>query len=175
MTYTKEDIMFNRTKIRTWDTPLNIGAFALSAISGVMIFFHVNSVFVKVIHEWGSWFLVIGGLLHVACSWQSFVRYFSRPAAKAIMTGFAILIIMFFIPMGESTEKQGRKLPPTFLSRALPEASFSAVAGIARHDPDELMKEFESKGVAVKDGEESIRDIATNNNKEYVEILNMIF
>lgn len=175
MTYTKEDIVFNRTKIRMWATPLTIGAFALSAISGVMIFFHVNSAFVKVIHEWGSWFLVIGGLLHVVCSWQSFVRYFSKPAAKAIMTVFAILIIMFFIPIGGNTERHGRKLPPTFLSRALPEASFAAVAGIARHNPDELMKEFESKGVVVKDGKESIRDIATSNNKEYVEILNMIF
>jgi len=167
--------MFNKKSIRIWATPLTIGAFVLSAVSGGMLFFHVNSVFVKVVHEWGSWFLVIGGLFHVIGSWQPFIRYFSKPAAKAIMMVFALLIITFFIPLSRSEEGHARKLPPTLLSRVLPEASFDSVASIAKHNSDELMKEFESKGIIIKDGESTIRDIAVANNKDYVEILNMIF
>ena len=48
-------------------------------------------------------------------------------------------------------------------------------AKIALHDPDDLMKELGSKGVVVKNKEETIREIAQNNNKENVEILNLIF
>lgn len=69
--------MINGTKMRKWATPLTIGAFALSAISGMMMFFHLNSALVKIIHEWGSWSLVIGGLFHVVGSWQAFIGYFS--------------------------------------------------------------------------------------------------
>jgi len=167
--------MFNSAKIRSWATPLTIGAFALSAISGVMMFFHVNSAPVKGIHEWGSWFLVIGGLFHVIGSWRPFIRYFSKPAAKAIMTAFALLIIVFFIPIGGNTEGHSRKLPPALLSRALPEATFASMAGIAQHNPEELIKEFESKGIVIKDRKETIRNIAADNKKEDVEILNMIF
>ena len=167
--------MIDGIRIRKWATPLTTGAFALSAISGVMIFFHVSSAPVKVIHEWGSWLLVIGGLLHVAGSWQSFVRYFSRPAARTIMIVFAAVIVASFLTLGSGAHGHGRKLPPALLSRALPEASFATVAGVARHDPDELRKELESKGIVVRDREETIREIAWSNNKEDVEILNMIF
>lgn len=167
--------MIDSAKIRMWATPLTIGAFALSAISGVMMFFHLSSSFVKVAHEWGSWLLVVGGLFHVIGSWQSFVRYLSKPAARAVLVVFALLIIVFFLPLGEHTEGQSRKLPPGILSRALPGASFVAVAGIAQHHPDELMKEFESKGIIIKDKEETIQNIAKNNNREYVDILNIIF
>lgn len=162
-------------KIRKWATPLTIGAFGLSAVSGIMIFFHVNSSLVKAAHEWGSWLLVVGGLFHVVGSWKSFVGYLSKPAARAILVVFALLIIVFFLPLSVHTERQGRKLPPAVLSRALPETSFAAVAGIAQHRPDELMKELGSKGIIIKDKEETIRDIARNNNKEDVEILNIIF
>lgn len=49
------------------------------------------------------------------------------------------------------------------------------MAKIALHDPDDLMKELGSKGVVVKDKEETILEIAQNNNKENVEVLNLIF
>jgi hypothetical protein len=167
--------MMDSAKIRKWATPLTIGAFGLSAVSGIMIFFHVNSSLVKVAHEWGSWLLVVGGLFHVVGSWQSFVGYLSKPAARAILVVFALLIIIFFLPLSVHTERQGRKLLPAVLSRALPETSFAAVAGIAQHHPDELMKELGSKGIIIKDKEETIRDIARNNKKGDVEILNIIF
>jgi predicted MFS family arabinose efflux permease len=171
--------MVSGTNMRKWATPVTIGAFALSAISGIMLFFHLNSVLVKVVHEWGSWFLIIAGLCHVIGSWRSFVGYFSKPVARAIMIVFALflLIITFFLPFGgeQDTRQHGRKPPAAFLSRAMPEASFVTVANIAQHRPDELMKECASKGIVIKDKEETVREIARSNNREVVEILNVIF
>lgn len=167
--------MINGTKMRRWATPLTIGAFAASAISGIMMFFHWNSPLVKVIHEWGSWFLVIGGLFHVAGSWQLFVQYFSKPMARAIMAVFALLVMAFFLPLSGTTEGHGRKVPPALLSRALPEASFTTVASIAQHQPEELMKELQLKGILVKNKDETIQAIASRNNKPGVDILNAIF
>jgi predicted HTH domain antitoxin len=173
--------MLNSQKVRAWATPLTIGAFALSAITGIMIFFHLNFGLIKVAHEWFSWFLVLGGLFHVIGSWESFGRYFSKPTGRAIMTIFVLLIITSFLPLGHSTlgdghaAGQNRRMPPAILSRALPQASFATVANIAEHQPEELMKELESKGIVVKDKEETIREIAVRNNKQGADILNAIF
>ncbi len=167
--------MMNAVKIRKWATPLTIGTFAMSAISGAMIFFHLNSPLIKVVHKWGSWLLVIGGLFHVLGSWQSFIGYFSRPAVKTVMVVFALVIAMFFFSLGGRTEGHGKRLPPALLSRALPEASFATVAGIARHQPDRLIEELASQGINISDKEKSIREIARENNREDVEILNAIF
>jgi len=49
------------------------------------------------------------------------------------------------------------------------------MAGIAQHNPDEPIREFESKGIVIKDREETIRNVAADNKKENVGILNMIF
>lgn len=163
--------MINNQKVRVWATPLTIGAFALSAITGVMIFFHLNFGLIKVAHEWFSWFLVLGGLFHVIGSWQSFVQYFAKPAGKTIITVFVLLIIASFLPLG----KQDKGGSPTRMSRALLQAPFVAVALVAEHQPEELMRELRLNGIYIERKEETVQEIAVRNNKRGVDILNMIF
>lgn len=167
--------MSNNVTLRKWATPLTIGAFALSAISGVLLFFHVNLGLVKVVHEWGSWFLVIGGALHVIGSRRAFAQYFSRPTAKAIMAAFALVIVASLLPLGGSPGGHKKRLPPGVLSKALPKAPFTVVAGMAQHKPEELMKELGSQGIVVNNKEETIHEIAVRNNKQDVDILNLVF
>jgi hypothetical protein len=166
-----EDTMINSQKVRAWATPLTIGAFALSAITGVMIFFRLDFALVKGAHEWFSWFLVIGGLFHVIGSWQSFVQYFSKPAGKAIMGVFALLIVVSFVPFGKDNEGA----PPSRVSRALLQTPFAIAADVAEHQPEELMKELKLTGILIERKEETIQEIAVRNNKRGVDILNVIF
>ena len=48
---------------RPWITPVVIGAFTLSAVTGVLMFFHLDSGLNKTAHEWLSWAMVIGVVL----------------------------------------------------------------------------------------------------------------
>ena len=43
---------------REWATPITIGAFLLSAVTGVLLFFHLDSGLNKLAHEWLSWVLL---------------------------------------------------------------------------------------------------------------------
>lgn len=47
-------------------TPITAGAFLLSAVTGMLIFFHADSGAKKFVHEWLSWVLLAGAGLHVA-------------------------------------------------------------------------------------------------------------
>ncbi len=164
--------MINSGRVRAWSTPLTIGAFALSATTGIMVFFHLGFGFAKVLHEWFSWLLVIGGIFHVIASWQPFVRYFSKPAGKAIMGFFGLLIVVSLLPFGG---EHGEGAPPHKLAGFLAHVPFATVASVACHQPEELIKELKSKGVVVDRKEETIQEIAARNGKQNVEILNVIF
>lgn len=139
--------MIHGAKIQKWATPVTIGAFVVSAVSGVLLFFHLNFGLVRVVHEWGSWFLVIGALFHVIGSWRQFIRYFSKPAAWAIMAAFVLLLIVSLLSTGGG---RGRKFSHTRLSKVPTQASFVAGADVARYQPDGTMKEPESNGIGVK-------------------------
>ncbi len=160
------------SKLRAWATPLTIGAFALSAITGIMVFFHLQIGLAKVLHEWFSWCLVIGGLFHVLGSRQPFVRHLSRPLGKAIVGVFAVLIILAFLPLGGGQQKG---MPPQKLAGILSNTPLANVAVVASHQPDELIKELASKGIVVAGKEQTIREIARANGKQNVEVLDLVF
>jgi hypothetical protein len=163
----------DQKKIRMWATPLTIGAFGLSAITGVMIFFRWDVGLAKVAHEWFSWFLVLGGLFHVIGSWQSFVRYFSKPAGKAIIGIFGLLIVASFIPIDK--DNKGAGAHSSRVSKALFQVPFATMAAVAEHQPEELMKELKLNGISIERKEETIQEIAARNNKQGADILNVIF
>jgi hypothetical protein len=137
-----------------------------------MIFFHVQLGAAKVLHEWFSWCLVIGGLFHVLGSWQPFVRHFSRPLGKVIVGAFAVLIIAAFLPLGGGQQKG---MPPQKLAGMLSNTPIANVAVVAAQQPDDVIKELAAKGIVVQGKEQTIREIAKANGKQSAEILRLVF
>lgn len=56
------------TVSREWATPLTMGAFGLLAVTGVLMFFHLDTGLNKQAHEWLGWVLLIGVSLHLAAN-----------------------------------------------------------------------------------------------------------
>lgn len=158
--------------MRQWATPITIGAFALSAITGIMLFFKVQLGLIKPVHEWLSWLLVLGTVFHIIANWQATVKYVSKPIGKGILIFFLILICVSFIPnngQGQSNHRSG------MLSNTLTQAPLQDVAQIAKHKPDEALDILKSQGIYAENKEQSIRDIAVNNQITPIEVLDIIF
>ena len=107
---------------RPWITPVVIGAFGLSAVTGVLMFFHLDSGLNKTAHEWLSWAMVIGVLLHLLLNLNAFKRYFTQTTARVVMGVFALVLALSFIPAGGAKSEPGFA-PPV---RALAEVYASA-------------------------------------------------
>ena len=99
---------------RPWITPVVIGAFFLSAVTGVLMFFHLDSGLNKTAHEWLSWAMVIGVTLHLLLNVAAFKRYFTQTTGRVVIGLFVTVLALSFIPAG------GEGSEPGFAPRCVP-------------------------------------------------------
>jgi len=156
--------------LREWVTPLTIGSFIISAVTGIVIFFHIRIGLVRPAHEWLSWFLVLGGIIHIITNWKPFIRYSSRPISAGIIAVFIILCVLSFIPIGE---KKAR--PLHMAGNALLDTSLQTVSLVTKEDPNILMDKLIRKGVQVNNAEQTIKEIAVQSDKSGRVLLGLIF
>ncbi len=157
--------------LKSWATPLIIATFIISAVTGILIFFHKESGLVKPVHEWLSWALVTGGVLHTIANWKSFANYFSRKGALAIIsTGLIITIAAITVP---SQGKGGN--PFMRVNRTLSTASVETLAPIVKLTPEEAVAKLEQKGLKVGNANQSIKEIATANDSEAQKVILALF
>ncbi len=156
--------------LREWATPLTIGSFIISAVTGIIIFFHIRIGLVRPAHEWLSWFLVLGGLLHILTNWKGVKSYFSKPISASIIVIFLILCVLSLIPVGE---KKPRALH--LAGNALLDTSLQIAALVAKEDAGHLMERLKKRGVLVNNTEQTLKEIATQSNQSEKAMLRLIF
>ncbi|MCI5121486.1 MAG: DUF4405 domain-containing protein, partial [Candidatus Electrothrix sp. AUS4] len=83
---------------RDWITPITTGAFLLTAVTGVLLFFHVATGLNKEVHEWLSWVFLIGAVLHLALNFGPFKKYLTQRKGQVLMGSFVLLLALSFIP-----------------------------------------------------------------------------
>ena len=157
-------------KLREWATPLTIGAFIISAITGILIFFHLGIGLTKPVHEWLSWLLVFGVGFHLLVNWKAFIQYFSKPMGVSIIVLFLVLTALSFIPMGNSGK-------PSFAKAmdALIDSRLETVAEVVKQTPDDLVNKLRKQGLTVTNAQQTIREIAVANHQHERRTLDFIF
>lgn len=157
-------------RLHAWAGPLTIGAFVVVAVTGILMFFHLNTGLMKLAHEWLGWLFVIGAVAHVAVNWKAFLGYFSRPMGLAIILVLLVLGALSFIPGA----KRGR---PPFIeaAKALEQSPLNVVAQVVQKSPETLVDGLKAKGLRVPNHQKSIREIAAENQVGSMEIMGHIF
>ena len=140
---------------RPWITPLVIGAFLLSAVTGILMFFHFDSGLNKAAHEWLSWAMVIGVSLHILLNLNAFKRYFTQTTGKVVMGLFALILALSFIPAGGA----GGDPPFAPPARLLAKAPIPVLAQVLGMSPEALKAELASKGHTVENDQQNLQDL----------------
>ena len=159
---------------REWATPLTIGAFGLMAVTGILMFFHLDSGLNKVAHEWLGWVMVAGVAAHAAANWLAFKRYFlNNGLGRAILAASALVIVGSFAPVGGSAEGGGS--PPQLAIGAVTRAPLTQVAALAHRSPEQLQADLAAAGITVASLDQSVAS-ATGGNRELTgKALNVMF
>jgi hypothetical protein len=140
---------------RPWITPVVIGAFLLSAVTGVLMFFHLDSGLNKTAHEWLSWAMVAGVSLHIFLNLNAFKRYFTQTTGKVVVGLFALVLALSFIPAGGDGSEPGFA-PPI---RALSKAPLPVLAQVLGTTPEALKAQLATQGHPVQNEQQSLEDL----------------
>jgi len=140
---------------RPWITPAVIGSFALLSVTGILMFFHLDSGLNKLAHEWLSWIFVGVVVLHILLNSMAFKRYFKTGIGKVVIFGFVALLALSFVRLGGGDSK------PPFIApmQMLAAAPLSAVAQLAKLDVSEVTARLAAKGIAAQNPEQSVKDL----------------
>jgi len=160
---------------REWITPLTVGAFILTAVTGILMLFHMGGTLTRVFHEWLSLIFVLAGLLHAALNWKPLKQYACRPTGAVILVLFLLLTFAAFLSGGQTGDHRrgghlSRGIPETLLS-----APISTIAPITQTDTNTLIGRLREKGLQVSSETQSIRQLAQENKTDVMSLLQMIF
>lgn len=157
-------------KIRDWATPLTIGSFVLIAVTGVLMFFHLDTGLNKVAHEWLGWALLAAVAVHGAANFPAFKRHFSHRAGIGIVAAFVLLLGASFIsPPGQA----GGKPPHLLATQALLDAPLPLVAQVAGKEVEGLVSQLQSAGFTIR-ADQSLRQAAAGREQQ-MKALGVVF
>jgi hypothetical protein len=147
--------------LREWTTPLTVGAFALMSVTGLLMFFHLDSGLNKTAHEWLGWLMVAAVAGHATANWGALKRYFiSSKLARGIVGGCLAVLAASFL----SLPGRGKDLPPPLLAfHAVTNAPISSLAPLSERSVDQVIADLLAVGIKVPDAHASLDSIAAGN------------
>lgn len=161
-----------KTTLKSWATPLAIAAFAISALTGTLLFFDIEIGLVEPVHKWLSWLLLGGILLHTASNWKSFAGYFSKKTGIGIIGTGVLVAFLSLLPMfGEGEEEHGKESTGKAAVQALEASSLETVALVLKSTPEELAAKLEKEGIAAGNSSMTIAEIAQKSGTEDRKVL----
>ncbi|MEZ5535904.1 MAG: DUF4405 domain-containing protein [Thiolinea sp.] len=163
--------MFN---LRSWATPITVGSFIISMVTGVVLFFHWNLGLAKPAHEWLSWFMLLGVIMHLIINWRAFKNYFSKRIPLVVMAVFVIVTVLSLLPLTGSKEGGNPRAAMFKLMHTVEAAPLSTLATLAKTTPEALMTRLQEQGVSVDSADQTLDEVAAENGKQVSSLIPVI-
>jgi hypothetical protein len=161
--------------MRAWVGPLTIGSFFVVAVTGILMLVHFNQGIVKPIHEIVSCLFVVFSILHIIVNGKIFLAYFRKPLGMVLIGICIAICVMSMIPiqLGNSGGHGGRG-GMMKASESLQQSSLELAAQVANRDVQAVIDNLKSKGIQVRDDDQTLVEIAKKNSRDPMEVLMMV-
>ena len=156
--------------VRKWATPLTIGAFVPMAVTGILMFFHIDRGIIGGAHQWLSWLFLIGVVGHVTVNFRSFTNHLKSRWGRTSLCVFTMVLVASFFTWGVRT---GGQLLAA-IQNGLVSAPLSTLAVMTHTPPEVLEQRLETHGIVARK-EQTIRDIAGNSPSTQLRVLKVVF
>ena len=156
---------------REWATPVAAGTFLLSAVTGVLIFFQIDSGLTKFVHEWLSWVLLGAVALHLVANLGAFKRHLVTRRGQVLIGAFALIMVLSFFSPG-SQKSEPPFAPPI---RALSAAPLTTLAQVAKLSPDQLRERLIKAGLQPASDRQSLADLTGPDMRKQVQVMSTLF
>jgi hypothetical protein len=156
--------------LRKWATPLTIGAFFLMAVTGVLMFFHIDRGLISGAHEWLSWLFLIGVTAHVIANFRPFMNSLKSGWGRTSVSVFGAVLVASLFTWGAHTGGQFLAA----LQKGLVSVPLTSLAVMTHTEPHLLEHRLHAHGIAAR-REQTIRDIAGESPRKQLQILEIVF
>lgn len=156
--------------LKAWATPLTIGGFVISAVTGVVIFFHINIGLVRPAHEWLSWLMILGVVFHLALHWKGFKGYFRKGLALGIILLCLVLTGASMVPMAKPQGGGGRGAIFQAVG-LLTQAPLSTLAPVLGQSLDDVTATLKKSGIEVTSPAQNLDGLARQQGKRGTDLL----
>jgi hypothetical protein len=155
---------------RSWVTPITAGAFLLSGVTGVLIFFHLDTGANKFVHEWLGWLLLAVAALHVIANYGGLKTHLASLRGKILLGIFVVALLASFIPLG------GERDEPPFMQpiRALSQAPLTTLAQVAKITPAQMRERMTKQGLQPASDQQSLSDLLGPDPRKQMHVLGKI-
>lgn len=163
----------HRLSVRDVTTVATIGTFIITGVTGLLMFFHLNTGLMKLLHEWGSWAFVAAVLAHSAVHWRCLPRLARSPAMLLVLALCAGTVALSAVPIGGRSLAGG---PPVIrkVVQKFEQASLQEIAALVKSTPEEIKAQLESAGIQVSDVSMPLAKIAEQNGRPSFEVINLL-
>lgn len=155
--FPKETIV--RAFLDRYATPLTLGLFAISAISGVALFFHTAQGTFHEMHEWLSMLLLLPFAFHIWKNWRPLVAY-ARRGTLLLPILACLLVAVPFALQTTGGKGEGRGGPPTRVISLMTEAPLTDLAPLLKTTPDALMASLAEQGYTPNSADDTLATVA---------------
>lgn len=154
--------------LKTHGTTFTLVLFAVSAVSGVALFFHWQGAAFHAMHEWLSMVLLAPVALHLWRNWNGFTTYFKRRTLYIPAVLGLVASLVFAWPAITGTTSGGGN-PTRAALGALEKGSIAEVAPLFDLTPQALAERLAAKGYRVAPDDDlaaaSLAEIASASGK----------
>ncbi|MEI7787135.1 MAG: DUF4405 domain-containing protein [Chlorobiaceae bacterium] len=165
----------NTVPLKSWATPFVIGAFIISAVTGLLIFFDIEIGMVEPVHKWLSWLLLGSVFFHVLSNLKPFTRYFSQNAGRGVIGAAIAVTILSLLPFfGNNDKEHDKENPGKIAVQVLESSSVKTIALVLKTTPQQLVERLGNNGIIVNNPSLTVREIAKHNGKIDKEVLGVL-
>lgn len=151
-----------RSFLTRYSTPLTVGLFLVSAVSGMALFFHFQGALFHGMHEWLSMLFLLPVAFHLVRNRNAFLTYFKKGWMAVPVAGALAAAIIFALPA--LTGVAGERRPPQTMgaeiTRALTNARIADLAPVFGQEPAELMDRLRAAGISVPGPDATLAEAA---------------
>ncbi|MBN2768211.1 MAG: DUF4405 domain-containing protein [Campylobacterales bacterium] len=155
---------------RGWVTPLAGGLFLIMAVTGILMFFHIDTGLNKVAHEWLGLFMVVVVVLHIVLNFKGFVNSLKTLTGKTISGIFVVLLMLSFLSLNGEGPNKPFVLPIGIMAKA----DIADLSKISRIGEEELVRRLQLFSSTPINAQSSVNDIAKDDLHKQMELLNKI-
>ncbi len=159
-----------RSLVMKFATPLIIGLFLVSLISGIALFAHVGGNLFRGMHIWLSMVLILPFVLHVWKNWRAMTVYFRQWAFGLSMVASLAAALVFVANANQGRRRQ--QAPPTIaLARLVLSTSPDKLAPALGSNADKMIEKLRGAGFEAAEANLSLREIAQRSGKEDMDVV----